>query len=135
VVAKDANLTPYNEERLLDFLAESTVRGQHQAVQCRLTPGCDLRSNARSLARKEYEQFEQVMGEDVMRRVDAASARHRVIEFSALQQEGQSLSEASPHAMVTTFAAQRRDWITSSEPAAIFDQRLHARVAEILTEE
>lgn len=134
-MAQSADLQPHESERLLDFMAESMVRGQQRVAECRLTPGCDMRTDSRARARAEIQEFEQAVGADVVARIETSESLQRVKAFGSTLPEEQTLSDAATSGLATAFAAERRRWIETTEPESTLHQRMRERAATVLTAE
>jgi hypothetical protein len=134
-MAQELQLQPHESARLLDFMAESVVRNQQLATQCRLKPDCDLRSAQQAQARSDLEELERAVGRDVVRRIESLDASERIRSFSSGLPENQALSDATITQLATALAEERRRGLQGSEPADVLQRRLHEHAARLLTAE
>jgi hypothetical protein len=134
-MAQPAGLAAHEAEQLLDFMAESTVRNQQRAAQCRLTPGCDLRAMQRVEAGAELREMERVVGSDVVQRIEAAEARQRISAFGAALPADQQLPESAVTALATALAEEWRREVNAPQVGMDSSGRLQARAAAVLTAE
>lgn len=130
-----AGLDKHESDQLLNFMAESLVRGQEAQTKCGATPSCDIAEIRAEHQRAGRNELERILPPFKLQRIDYLDESARVDIFRRELPSGLGLSETLASELALALSDERFRIADYNETNEEFNGRLYNRAQSLLTPE